>query len=75
MSVNDQADGFFELEKYQCPRCLDLPECACTCKPRMGQSRDRSQEQQHDVTRQMQYPIAHRLTRGFAIMGGNKHDL
>jgi hypothetical protein len=30
MSENDQADGFYDMDKYECPRCVGLPECACT---------------------------------------------
>jgi hypothetical protein len=74
VSVNDQADGFFEDEVYRCPRCLDMPECVCT-HPHMGFSGPLPIKSLRSVSELSTMPYGMRLARGFAILSGNKHDL
>jgi len=74
MSANDQADGFYE-SPYYCIRCGPNNPCMCVLKPNENSGRGRKFEKAHDVARQMQYPVGMRLARGFAILGGGKHDL
>lgn len=79
MSVNDQADGFFEAptawSKCSHPECVNLEECSHPLAPNENSGRGKTFEQTHDVGRQMQYAMGYRLAQGFAILGGNKHDL
>jgi len=79
VSGNDQADGFFEDERTwgKCSHleCIPLEECCHTLAPNEHSGRGKRFEKTHDVHRQTQYAISHRLARGFAILGGNKHDL
>ena len=76
---HDQADGFFEqradVAKCSHPECAHLAECSYVLGPNENSGRGKTFEATHDVQRQTQYAMSHRLARGFAILGGNKHDL
>lgn len=57
--------------KKNCPKCDDgVGECVCGLSPSWKPAPARTQEPQHDVVRQTQYPLHYRLTRGFAILSG-----
>jgi hypothetical protein len=75
MSVNDQADGFYEMEpaEYHCPHCVGLPSCACT-HPHEG-FMGPIHGHERTVSELSTMPYGMRLARGFAILSGNKHDL
>jgi hypothetical protein len=76
VSDKDQADGFYGgWAKCNHQECEQLEECCHPLAPNENSGRGKTFEQTHDVARQLQYPMHHRLSRGFAIMGGNKHDL
>lgn len=73
MSVNDQADGFYE-SPYFCGKCGPDVECMCVLPPQkpMGPLYRGSQRTLSELTTM---PYGMRLARGFAILSGNKHDL
>lgn len=73
---NDQADGFYGgWAKCSHPECEQLDECSHALEPDENSGRGKTFEQAHDVQRQTQYAVHYRLTRGFAILSGEKHDL
>lgn len=59
-------------DKYQCPKCIGLPECACTL-PRTkdtGKGNTSYFFEQKDVSQLIRQSVGCRLAKGFALLGG-----
>ncbi len=67
MSTNDQADGFYDDGRYQCPKCIGLAECACTLHAEHF-GRGNIPREEPDVYSLTHGRIPFRLTKGFNLL-------
>lgn len=73
MSVNDQADGFFDT--WYCASESDGTECTCgaTLEPKGDEHKGRIIEHEKDVYDLTHGKIGFRLAKGFSMMYRSEH--
>ena len=77
MSENDQADGFFEDERYwgKCSHlvCIPYPECLYALGPNENSGRGRNVSNPEPDVYQQTHGHAHfRLAKGFNLLRGSE---